>query len=148
MILFLRHTQEFLDQAGERLIVLDQLAHNFTSTDERLKTDSMNEVLMVLTVATVIMLPSQFLAGVFGMNFEQGMTMLKSENGYMIFWLLCATSVVVLIVGGFIASQCRRRPWQVSHGQEGIAASSQQMRRLRCPCCCCCRNVASKTIPA
>merc|ERR1712003_335611 len=55
---------------------------------------SMNQALFVLTVATAVFLPAQFLAGVYGMNFSSGMRMLDWEYGYYVFWILSGSFVL------------------------------------------------------
>merc|ERR1711920_226887 len=70
MLLFLRHTQDYLEQASDRLTLLDELGRNFVASCERLRSDFLNKVLFVLTAMTALFLPAQFLAGVYGMNFE------------------------------------------------------------------------------
>jgi magnesium transporter len=54
----------------------------------------LNEIMKVLTVFSVIFIPLTFLAGIYGMNFEN-MPELKAENGY--FYLLGVMLVVTLI---------------------------------------------------
>lgn len=45
----------------------------------------MNEIMKVLTIVSSIFIPLTFIAGVYGMNFEN-MPELKSKNGYFITW--------------------------------------------------------------
>lgn len=54
----------------------------------------LNEIMKVLTVFSVVFIPLTFLAGIYGMNFEN-MPELKMENGY--FYLLGIMLVVTLI---------------------------------------------------
>jgi magnesium transporter len=136
MLLFLRHTRDYLDQAGERLVVLDDLAVTFAANTERQKSDSMNDALFVLTVATVVMLPAQFFAGVFGMNFKHGMAILEWEHGYMFFWLLSGAFVLALIVLAYIGIRCRRR----------IRNGYTSLRSQRSVCCCGCFSRRSSRI--
>ena len=50
-----------------------------------------NNLLFNLTMFTIVMMPPQFLTGVYGMNFEDGMWELKEgSNGYAILWGRCA----------------------------------------------------------
>ncbi|TFJ83519.1 hypothetical protein NSK_005166 [Nannochloropsis salina CCMP1776] len=51
----------------------------------------------MLTQVTVMCLPAQFLTGVFGMNFEH-FPLLKSPDGFLIFWLMTGTAIVVIMV--------------------------------------------------
>tara|TARA_B110000091_G_scaffold6032_1_gene5934 strand:- start:1004 stop:1984 length:981 start_codon:yes stop_codon:yes gene_type:complete len=54
----------------------------------------LNEVMKTLTILSVIFIPLTFLAGIYGMNFEN-IPELKSENGYFI---LLGTMVVISII--------------------------------------------------
>jgi len=64
--------------------------------------DQMNRILFALTLVTTVMLPGQFLTGVYGMNFETGMYELELGWGYAgLFWgvvLFCGSAVAVLFV--------------------------------------------------
>ncbi|CAJ1389907.1 unnamed protein product [Effrenium voratum] len=59
----------------------------------------LNDILFVLTTATALMAPVQFLAGVYGMNFavdgDPTIPELKWEYGYLYFWIL----VMVYLIG-------------------------------------------------
>ncbi|KAM3571230.1 hypothetical protein VYU27_006717 [Nannochloropsis oceanica] len=57
----------------------------------------MNQVIYLLTMVTVMCLPAQFLTGVFGMNFEH-FPLLKSPDGFLIFWLMTGSAIVVIMV--------------------------------------------------
>lgn len=64
--------------------------------------DQMNRILFALTLVTTVMLPGQFLTGVYGMNFETGMYELELGWGYAgLFWgvvLVCGSAVAILFV--------------------------------------------------
>mmetsp|Transcript_47633 Transcript_47633/g.101911 ORF Transcript_47633/g.101911 Transcript_47633/m.101911 type:complete len:789 (-) Transcript_47633:55-2421(-) len=67
--------------------------------------DRLNQLLFVLTVATFIFAPVQFLAGVYGMNFQNSegtptMPLLVSKNGYSTFWRITVTYFAVSIAFG------------------------------------------------
>lgn len=47
--------------------------------------NKMNEVMKVLTIVATIFIPLTFIAGIYGMNFEN-MPELKSDYGYPVFW--------------------------------------------------------------
>jgi len=112
MFIFLRHTSDYLDQAAERLGVLDDLARTFLASTERQKSDLMNETLFVLTIATLVMSPAQFLAAVFGMNFKHGMALLDAENGYAIFWVLSTSCVLLSLLVAVACVACRSRSFR------------------------------------
>lgn len=64
----------------------------------------MNKVMQLLTLISVIFIPLTFLAGIYGMNFEN-IPELKHENGYFI--LLCIMALIVV----FMILYFRRKKW-------------------------------------
>jgi magnesium transporter len=66
--------------------------------------NKMNEVMKVLTIISTIFIPVTFIAGVYGMNFEN-MPEIRSENGYWITW-----GVMVAIMG-VLVYYFRRKRW-------------------------------------
>lgn len=65
---------------------------------------STNEVMKVLTIIATIFIPLTFIAGVYGMNFEN-MPELQYKHGYFVVW---AVMIVVLIL---MVSYFRRKKW-------------------------------------
>ena len=63
-----------------------------------------NEIVRILTVFSIFFLPLNFLAGVYGMNFEH-MPELKSENGYY------AVLGVMLLISFSLFTWMFRRGW-------------------------------------
>ena len=56
----------------------------------------LNEIMKVLTIFSAVMLPLTFIAGVYGMNFEN-MPELHSRYGYYVVWgLMIAVAVAML----------------------------------------------------
>lgn len=66
--------------------------------------NKMNEVMKVLTIITTVFVPVTFIAGVYGMNFEN-MPELKSTWGYAITWM------VMLTIMGSLIYYFRRKKW-------------------------------------
>ena len=62
---------------------------------ENWRDNRMNDVMYALTVVTTIFLPGQFLAGVYGMNFEH-MPELDYTYGYPVFWVVLFLVVSVM----------------------------------------------------
>lgn len=64
--------------------------------------ERLNDTLFVLTTATTLFAPVQFLAGVYGMNFavdgDPTIPELKLEYGYLYFWIL----VVIYLIGSSV----------------------------------------------
>ena len=80
-------------------LVSDQL--NFYNTN---MSNSMNEVMKVLTIFASVFIPLTFFAGIYGMNFEY-LPELKYKYAYPIFWL------VVILVGGGLLYYFKRKKW-------------------------------------
>ena len=59
--------------------------------------NKMNEIMKVLTIITTIFVPVTFIAGVYGMNFEN-MPELHSKWGYAITWGVMLTIIISLLV--------------------------------------------------
>ena len=66
--------------------------------------NKMNEVMKVLTIITTIFVPVTFIAGVYGMNFEN-MPELHSNNGYFITWGVMLVVIIALVF------YFRRKKW-------------------------------------
>jgi magnesium transporter len=71
----------------------------------------LNEIMKVLTIFSAIMLPLTFIAGVYGMNFEN-MPELHSRYGYYAVWII----MVVVAIGMLVFF--RRRGWIGSSGRQ------------------------------
>ncbi len=57
----------------------------------------MNEVMKVLTIMSSIFIPVTFIAGVYGMNFDN-MPELKTQNGYYFIWGVMLSIIIGLII--------------------------------------------------
>ncbi len=66
--------------------------------------NKMNAVMKVLTIIATIFIPLTFVAGIYGMNFEN-MPELKWRWGYLIVWLVMATITACMVV------YFRRKKW-------------------------------------
>ncbi len=66
--------------------------------------NKMNEVMKVLTIISTIFIPLTFLAGIYGMNFEN-IPELKYKYGYYIFWAVLLIILISLII------YFKRRKW-------------------------------------
>lgn len=64
----------------------------------------MNEVMKVLTIMSSIFIPVTFIAGVYGMNFDN-MPELRTQNGYYIIWAIMLAIILGLLV------YFRRKKW-------------------------------------
>jgi magnesium transporter len=57
----------------------------------------LNQIMKVLTIVTVIFVPITFLAGIYGMNFEN-IPELKSSGGYYILLSVMLAIVTILLI--------------------------------------------------
>ncbi|ANE42803.1 magnesium transporter CorA family protein [Deinococcus puniceus] len=99
-----RDAQDSFSRASNRLDSLRDSLTNLLSLHLSLQSQRMNEVMRTLTAVSVIFLPLTFLAGVWGMNFEQ-MPELPWKYGYAMAWASFA------LVGGALAFYFKRRGW-------------------------------------
>lgn len=97
-------TQPFLDR---QTVPLDRLAHD-AATERTVLSEVLslymgivshrtNRIVNRLTVVSMILLPLNFLAAVYGMNF-QSMPELGWRYGYVAFWALSVTLVVAMLI--------------------------------------------------
>ncbi len=86
------HTIQVMDMVETSRDLLNGL-YDLYSSEISFK---MNRVMQLLTVVTTIFIPLSFLAGVYGMNF-QNMPELQWEYGYLSLW-----AVMLLIAGGLL----------------------------------------------
>ena len=94
------HFVRVIDQTdGYREMVSSSLDAHLSMQSHR-----MNEIMKVLTMISTIMLPLNFIAGLYGMNFDQ-MPGLHWRYGYQAAW------VVMIVVGFSMYTFFRRRHW-------------------------------------
>lgn len=93
----LHEASEDVIQSSERCVAIEDMyervVDRWQERSQQAMADRLNKMLFVLTVATTIFAPVQFLAGVYGMNFEKkdgepNIPELMMVNGYYIFWLV------------------------------------------------------------
>lgn len=77
----------------------------------------MNEIMKVLTIFSAIMLPLTFIAGVYGMNFDN-MPELHSRIGYYVVW------IIMLVVALGMLGLFWRRGW-IGSGKKNIPAKQE-----------------------
>lgn len=103
--LIMRETQVFLRDCYDHVSQIIDLLENFRDLSAGLMDLYLsslgfrtNEIMRVLTVVSVMFIPLNFLAGVFGLNFDTSM-------GHAVFWVLC----VLTLTGMFVFF--RKRGW-------------------------------------
>jgi CorA-like Mg2+ transporter protein len=91
-----------------------------------------NETMRQLTTVTLIFLPLTFLAGYFGMNFNQQYWHVLTNNGPIYFWeIAIPTTAFVTLVLTF---SYLRRLWKVLHRQmvrKGVKVKLRKNREMR-----------------
>ena len=97
-------TQTFLRDVYTHVVQLLDIVETYrevcgTSTELYMSmvSNRMNEVMKTLTIIATLFIPITFLAGVYGMNFEY-LPELKWRFAYPVFWGVCATVTVSLLV--------------------------------------------------
>jgi magnesium transporter len=102
--LFLRDTYDHCVQTSEVTEMYREIVSGLMNTYLSAVANRTNEVMKVLTVVATIFIPLTFLAGIYGMNFEN-MPELHTRWGYPLFWVLIGVISAVMIM--FF----RRRGW-------------------------------------
>jgi magnesium transporter len=91
---------ELLDQIEYDLTALDSVSNfYFAAQGQR-----MNQIMKTLTIFSVIFMPLTFIAGVYGMNFDN-MPELRTDNGYFI------TLVAMAVIGIAMTIYFKRKHW-------------------------------------
>jgi magnesium transporter len=85
--------QDHVYQTIETLDTYRDIADNIMSTYLSSLSNKMNEVMKTLTIYTAIFMPLSFIAGLYGMNF-QNMPELQEPHGY--YYTLGAMGVIII----------------------------------------------------
>ncbi|MBM1106861.1 magnesium and cobalt transport protein CorA [Aurantibacter crassamenti] len=108
---FEKFNKKYFDESREQVKMLtDEIDHKLQHLESSInlmfsiQNHRLNEVMRTLTIFSVIFIPLTFLAGIYGMNFEN-MPELKSKNGYFI-----VLGVMLLIVLGTVYF-IKRKKW-------------------------------------
>lgn len=108
-VLYLRDVSDHLHQVIDVLETYREVGVGLIEIYLSTLAQRTNEVMRVLTVVTAIFIPLSFLAGVYGMNFDQSepanMPELGWPFGYVFFWTVC------LVAAGSMLYSFRRRGW-------------------------------------
>ncbi len=92
------------ERASSLALLYYELASDLIDGYLSLASHRLNQIMKVLTIVTAIFVPLSFLAGIYGMNFEN-MPELRSQRGYYILLgVMSAIALVLLLV-------FRRRKW-------------------------------------
>lgn len=87
------HVTRIIDTVETYRDLLSGIMDIYLSTNA----NKMNEVMKVLTIMSSIFIPVTFIAGVYGMNFDN-MPELHTRNGYFITWVVMLAVIIGLII--------------------------------------------------
>lgn len=87
------HVTRIIDTVETYRDLLSGIMDIYLSTNS----NRMNEVMKVLTIMSSIFIPITFIAGVYGMNFDN-MPELHTKNGYFITWGVMVAVVITLLI--------------------------------------------------
>ncbi|MDF1862307.1 MAG: magnesium/cobalt transporter CorA [Verrucomicrobiales bacterium] len=85
------------ERAGSLTLLFYELASDLIDGYLSLSSHRLNQIMKVLTIVTVVFVPLGFLAGIYGMNFEN-MPELQSRSGYFILLGIMATIATTLLL--------------------------------------------------
>ena len=94
------HVTRIIDTVETYRDLLSGIMDIYLSTNA----NKMNEVMKVLTIMSSIFIPVTFIAGVYGMNFDN-MPELHTKNGYFVTWGVMITLIIGLLI------YFRRKKW-------------------------------------
>jgi len=102
--LFLRDALDHCIEINESLQIYREMSMSLMEMYMSNMSNKMNEVMKVLTIMASIFIPLTFIAGIYGMNFDN-MPELHSKNGYFIVWGV----MIALFIGMMI--YFKRKKW-------------------------------------
>lgn len=105
---YLRDTVDHLMQVVDVVENFRELAGSFIDVYLSSVSHRTNEVMRVLTIGATIFIPLTFIAGIYGMNFEN-IPELKWKHGYLYFWLLVGAVLIGMLLL-FVRLGWLRRP--------------------------------------
>lgn len=101
---YLRDLYDHSKQVVETVEVFREMTSNIMDLYLSNLSNRMNEVMKVLTIIATIFIPLTFIAGIYGMNFEN-MPEVHWEMGYPLIWLL------MLLTAGTLIYYFRKKHW-------------------------------------
>ncbi|WP_248327162.1 magnesium/cobalt transporter CorA [Aquimarina acroporae] len=101
---YLRDLYDHIIQVSENVEIYRDMVWGLMDMYMTTISNKMNEVMKVLTIIATIFIPLTFLAGIYGMNFEN-IPELKYKYGYYIFW-----GALLIIFAGLVA-YFKRKKW-------------------------------------
>ena len=93
---YLRDLNGLVFQAAEAIELYSNMISDHLNIYHTNVSNRLNEVMKVLTIFASIFIPLTFVAGIYGMNFEN-IPELKMKFGYLYFWILIISIVILLL---------------------------------------------------
>jgi magnesium transporter len=93
----IKDVYEHQERAGSLATLYYEVASDLIEGYISLASHRLNNIMKILTIVTAIFVPLSFLAGVYGMNFEN-MPELKSRDGYFVLLGVMATIATILLL--------------------------------------------------
>lgn len=94
---FLRDVQDHTMQVLDGIESYREMITGLTDMYQSSVANKMNEVMKVLTIIATLFIPPTFIAGIYGMNFEN-IPELHVKNGYFIFWGVTVTGIASMLI--------------------------------------------------
>jgi magnesium transporter len=99
-----RELQENINQAAEMLDYYREVLYDELDTYHSAMSTKLNDIMAVLTIFSVVFIPITFLAGVYGMNFDN-IPELHTKYGYFVLW------GVMIVIAIFMLIYFKRKKW-------------------------------------
>jgi magnesium transporter len=103
-LVFVRSIYDHLIQIVDSIELHREMLSSFLDIYLSSLSNKTNDVMKVLTIVTSVFIPLSFLAGVYGMNF-QNMPELNWKYGYLLIW------IVMISIGGGLLYYFKRKNW-------------------------------------
>lgn len=94
---FIRDLYDHIVHVSESVELYREMIWSLMDMHMTIISNKMNEVMKVLTVIATIFIPLTFLAGVYGMNFDN-IPELHYENGYYMLWAVMAIIFIIMLL--------------------------------------------------
>lgn len=102
--IYLRDISDHLTQIMDSNDILRDMLASMLEIYLSSVSNKMNEVMKLLTIISTIFIPLTFIAGIYGMNFEN-MPETKWKYGYVVFW------VIIAVISVFMTQFFKKRKW-------------------------------------
>lgn len=101
---YINDLNDHLQSIRETMEIIRETLDNLMDLYNSTVSNKMNEVMQVLTIVSTIFIPLTFIAGIYGMNFEN-MPELRWENGYFY------TLILMLVIGIAMSIYMKSKRW-------------------------------------